>query len=280
LPLTKIQSDVLRLLASNRDSESYVAGATPLNLNARRYSNDIDIFHDREERVALAAETDAKKLELGGYEVRWRRQLPLIQTAEVSRDGMLTLLEWVADSDFRFFPTIEDETFGFMLHPIDLAMNKAMAAAGRRALRDIVDLVTIDEMVLPIGAVIWAAVEKSPGFTPEGLINEIRRNSHFPIAEWNALQTEAPLDPKAMTRQLWAILEEAEAFVARMPTEKAGLLFLEGGRVVQPDPERLGDYHTHAGQRQGHWPSSPEIATAMLERYASEASKSKTGDRG
>jgi hypothetical protein len=31
MPLSKIQTDVLRLLASHRDPESYVAGATPLN---------------------------------------------------------------------------------------------------------------------------------------------------------------------------------------------------------------------------------------------------------
>ena len=42
MPLSKIQTDVLRLLASHRDPESYVAGATPLNRDAVRYSADID----------------------------------------------------------------------------------------------------------------------------------------------------------------------------------------------------------------------------------------------
>ena len=55
VPLSKIQIEVLRLLASQRDPESYVAGATPLNRDAARYSGDIDVFHDREERVASAA---------------------------------------------------------------------------------------------------------------------------------------------------------------------------------------------------------------------------------
>jgi len=32
----------------NRDPESYIAGASPLNRNAPRYSRDIDVFHDRE----------------------------------------------------------------------------------------------------------------------------------------------------------------------------------------------------------------------------------------
>ena len=79
--------------------------------------------------------------------------------------------------------------FGYMLHPVDLAMNKAMAAAGRRALRDLVDLTTIYATVLPLGAVLWAAVEIAPGFTPEGLLAEIRRNSDYPLAEWKELET-------------------------------------------------------------------------------------------
>lgn len=60
MPLTNIQTEILRLLAAQRDPESYVAGATALNRDAPRYSGYIDIFHDREERVAFAALTDAK----------------------------------------------------------------------------------------------------------------------------------------------------------------------------------------------------------------------------
>jgi hypothetical protein len=269
VPLSKIQIDILRMLASHRDPESYVAGATPLNRDAPRYSGDIDVFHDREERVAFAALNDAKVLEAGGYGVKWLRQLPLIYTAEVTRQDVSTRLEWVVDSDFRFFPTMRDDMFGYTLHPVDLAMNKAMAAAGRREVRDLVDLVTVHDTILPLGAVIWAAVEKSPGFTPEGLIAEIRRNANYPAAEWRALVTTEPLDPQLITSRLRAALGEAEAFVTRMPTEKLGLLFLQAGEVVQPDPALLESYQTHAGQRRGQWPSSGEITAAMLERYNS-----------
>ncbi len=138
-----------------------------------------------------------------------------------------TRLEWVADSDSRFFPTIPDETFGYILHPVDLAANKIMAAAGRR---------------------------------------EIRRNANYPMAEWKALIMREPIDPGDTMARLRAALSEAEAFVARMPTEKAGLLFLKGGKVVQPDPDHLDEYQTHAGQRRGHWPASSEITAAMFER--------------
>ena len=157
-------------------------------------------------------------------------------TAEVTRDDASTRLEWVADSDYRFFPTVPDETFGYVLHPVDLAMNKVMAAAGRRELRDIVDLVTVHQTILPLGAVVWAAVEKSPGFTPEGLIAEIRRNANYPAAEWRALQSSEPLDPKAITERLRAALAEAEAFVARMPTDKMGLLFCKPVELCSPTP--------------------------------------------
>ena len=267
MPLSKIQTDILRLLASHRDPESYVAGATPLNRAAPRYSADIDVFHDREELVSSAALDDAMTLEAEGYGVRWLRQQPAIHTAEVTRQGDGTRLEWVADSDFRFFPTVPDDLFGYMLHPADLAMNKVMAAAGRREVRDLVDAVTIHETILPLGAVIWAAVEKAPGFTPEGLIAEIRRNSNYPLAEWQELKTTEPLDPHIVTTRLHAALDDAEGFVTRMPTEKLGLLFLKEGHVLQPDPGRLETYQAHAGRRRGQWPSSGEISAAMIERY-------------
>jgi hypothetical protein len=92
VPLSKIQTEFLGLLASQRDPESYVAGATPLNVDRPRYSGDIDIFRDREERVAAAALSDRQVLEAAGYGVKWLRQLPLIYTAEIARPGAATRL--------------------------------------------------------------------------------------------------------------------------------------------------------------------------------------------
>jgi hypothetical protein len=228
VPLSRIQTDILRLLAAHRDPESYVARASPLNRNAPRISDDIDVFHDREERVANAALNDAHALTAAGHAVSWLRQLPLMYTAEVTQGDAGTRLEWVADSDYRCFPTMQDETFGYVLHPVDLAMNKVMPAAGRRELRD---------------------------------------NANYPAADWRALQSSEPLDAKDIMARLRAALDQAEAFIVRMPTDKLGLLFLEAGEVVQPDPDRLDAYQTHAGQRRGQWPSSPEISAAMFERH-------------
>jgi hypothetical protein len=267
VPLSKIQIDLLRLLASQRDPESYVAGSTPLNREAPRYSGDIDVFHDREERVVRAAEQDSRLLEEHGYTLQWLRRDPSIQTVLITREGSTTKLEWVVDSDFRFFPTVQDDFFGYVLHPVDLATNKVAAAYGRREPRDIVDLLTIHHCIVPLGAAIWASAGKALGFTPEGIINEIRRMARYTNEDFQRIASDPPLDPAATMSDFWQALNEAEVFVKRMPSDKAGLLFLKGGKVVQPDPDHLGEYQTHTGQRRGHWPSSAEISSAMLERY-------------
>jgi hypothetical protein len=208
VPLSKIQTKILRLLASHRDAESYVAGSTPLNREAPRYSGDIDVFHDREERVARAAEQDASLLEEHGYRLEWLRREPAIYAVAAARDGGATKLEWVVDSDFRFFPAIPDETFGYMLHPVDLATNKVAAAYGRREPRDVVDLLTIHERILPLGAAIWASAGKALGFTPEGIVNEIRRVARYTVEDFRRIASEPPLDPAAAMTRLREVLNE------------------------------------------------------------------------
>jgi hypothetical protein len=278
VPLSKIQIDVLHLLASHRDPESYVAGSTPLNLDAPRYSADIDIFHDREDRVARAAQADAAILEEHGYTLQWERRDPAIYTVLAEGAAEATKLEWVVDSDFRFFPTIADQTFGYALHPVDLATNKAAAAYGRREPRDVVDLLTIHDRILPLGAVIWASAGKALGFTPEGIVHEIRRVANYTAADFRRVASDPPVDPAAVMKRLREILDEAEAFVTKMPTDKVGLLFLKDGHILQPDPARLQDYQTHAGQRRGHWPSNSEITSAMLANLNTSQSPQTTPD--
>jgi hypothetical protein len=59
VPLSKIQTDILRLLAAHRDPESYVAGSTRV----------ADILRYPEDRAAQAALDDAATIEAGGYAV-------------------------------------------------------------------------------------------------------------------------------------------------------------------------------------------------------------------
>jgi hypothetical protein len=259
---------LLRLLAGQRSPDSYVAGAIALNRDGPRFSADIDIFHDDDARLAAIAESDAAIIAAAGFQVTWLPRRGSGKRATlVAGLGETTQLEWVADADFRFFVAQPDELFGYVLHPADLATNKAAAAADRRVPRDIIDLVTIHERILPLGAVITAAVGRFPGMTPEEMLAEIRRHSTFTADEFQSLATEKPLDVRRTHKQIKTMLDDAEAFVAQLPSDAVGVLFLEGGKPVQPDPAALDRYQRRAGARRGHWPSSSEIGTAMLERY-------------
>jgi len=268
VPLSKLQSHVLRLLAKHRSPDSYVAGAVVLNRDGPRYSGDIDIFQDGEERLVAIAEADAAVLRENALDITWLAQRGTgLRRALVAGLDDKTVVEWVADSDFRFFPAVPDEMFGYVLHPIDLATNKASAAADRRVPRDIVDLMTIHERILPLGAVVWAAVGRFPGPTPEEMLAQIVRHGRFTAEEFRVLATEQPLDIPDLHRRIRAMLEDAERFIGRMPSDVVGFVFLDGDRPVQPDPDALARYHRHAGARRGHWPTSSEIGHAMLERY-------------
>ncbi len=264
MPLSKLQTDILRLLAAHRNPESYVAGATVLNQHGPRFSGDIDIFHDREESVAQAAATDTALLAENGFSVNWLRREPGIHAAVMNRGDESMKLEWVRDSDFRFFPTFEDELFGYRLHVADLATNKALAAAGRSEPRDVLDLLYIHEKHLPLGAVIWAAVAKDPGYSPESLITEIRRNARYRQDDYADLDLTEPVDAALISQKFRRFLEEAETFIRAMPHGKEGLFYLENTLPVQPDPLNLAAYQEHAGLRRGHWPSSSEISSAMV----------------
>ncbi len=267
VPISKFQSEVLRTLAAQRSPDSYIAGGIAINRQGPRFSRDIDIFHDSEGRLESAAKADGAALEAAGYRLSWGRVRQGKRDATVARHDEAMQLEWVTDASFRFFATQPDELFGYVLHPADLATNKAAAAADRRVPRDIVDLVTIHETVLPLGAVISAATGKFLGVTPEEMLMEITRHSRFTAAEFAVLATEQPIDVADLHRRIRAMIEDAEAFIALLPTEAVGVMFMENDKPVQPDVSALGKYRRNPGAPSGFWPSSPEISHAMLEHY-------------
>lgn len=270
MPLTKLQFHVLRLVAAERSPDSYIAGGVAVNRQGPRYSGDIDIFQDSEQRLEAAAEADAKALMEAGLKFSWKKIQSGKREAELEGLGDKMRLEWAHDSAFRFFPTQRDELFGYVLHPVDLATNKASAAADRREQRDIVDLVTIHDSILPLGAVICAAVGRFPGQSPEEMLSEITRHSRFTAEEFRVLATERPIDVPGLHRRIRSMLEDAERFISRIPSDAVGFVFLDAGKPVQPDVEALEKYQRHAGASGGVWPSSSEISSAMLESYNQE----------
>ena len=268
VPISKFQSDVLRLLAAQRSPDSYIAGGVAINRQGPRFSGDIDIFHDSAARQASAVKADEAALAAAGYTITWpptQRSGKHEATIEKACEQMQ--LEWVTDSAFRFFPTQPDELFGYVLHPVDLATNKAAAAADRRVPRDVVDLVTIHETILPLGAVVAAACGKFIGTTPEEMLAEITRHSRFTAEEFQVLATEQPIDVRGLHRRIRTMIEDAETFIAKLPSDAVGVIFIDGEKPVQPDVNALDTYQRRRGAPSGLWPSSPEISRAMLERH-------------
>ena len=270
MPLSRIQTAVLRELAANRNPESFVAGACPLTVDSMRISKDIDVFNDRFTDVQSIAEADRATLERAGYRVAWLRQSATMHAADIADTEETTQLEWVADSDYRFFPAVSDPLFGFKLHLADIATNKALAAAGRREPRDVLDLLQLHRRFLPLGAAVWAAVAKDPGYSPLNLLVEMRRNSRYQQYDFADVRSNEPIDAGQVSREFRAAAIQAEEFVKSMPDGQEGLLYIAGGRVVQPDPDKLPDYTTHAAQRRGCWPGSIDIEDVMIANQLDE----------
>ena len=128
MPVGPFESEVLRILAANRNPESFIGGATVLNHepNSPRTSEDIDIFHDNELSLQKSVEQDQHTLEQNGFQVKVMFSRPSFHRANVSKETDSTKMEWVHDSAFRFFPVERDELMGFRLNFWDAATNKVL----------------------------------------------------------------------------------------------------------------------------------------------------------
>jgi len=99
------------------------------------------------------------------------------------------------------------------------------------------------------------------------MLADIARHSRFTAEEFRVLATERPIDVPDLHRRIRSMIDEAERFISRIPSDAVGVVFLERGKAVQPDLDALETYQRHTGAPGGVWPSSPEISSAMLERY-------------
>lgn len=260
MPLSKVQGRVLRLLAANRSPESYLAGATVLHQgeDTPRYSQDLDYFHDLADSVATSAETDAVTLKTAGYGVTWLLRTPTFHRAVVQVDGENLRLEWAQDSAFRFFPVQADPVSGYRLHEVDAATAKCLALAGRSEPRDFVDMLHLDSTYLSLGALVWAACGKDPGYTPDLLLEHANRHASYTQEAIDLLSLREPLDIKTLKRQWLDARQAAEALIRRLPAEEIGCLYLDkAGIPVPPDPAspEFALLIRHFGSLRGAWPS-------------------------
>ena len=259
MPLGNFEGEVLRLLAANRNPESFVAGATVLHgkQNSPRYSQDIDLFHDTAESIVDAVTKDTATLTANGYSVENRNPQPTFQRAFVRKASQQTKIEWVFDSAFRFFPIEADPNLGYRLNFWDAATNKILALAGRNEIRDYMDVIWLHEQHLHLGALVWAASGKDAGLTPDFILEEAQRHSRFAAAEAVKLELAKPVNLVELKTRWLAALTSARALIRALPAEELGCLYLdERGSPCAPnlDAPEFKKLTRHFGSVKGAWP--------------------------
>lgn len=256
MPLTDFQKSILRLLATNRSEESYVAGAIALNSSdsSIRYSNDIDFFQVSDTVTLESAESDCKKLTEFNYSVEWALKQPGFCRAVVSKNNESLKLEWSRDSAFRFFPIIPDKDLGFRLHMADAATNKILACGGRRAARDFIDMINLHYNFLHVGALIWAACGKDPGFSPELLLELIDRNKSISPQEFADVQVVQPVNPEKLRSSWFEIRDQSLKLFEQLETEDIGVLFIDPRTNNPVVPTSDKKFIRHTGSVGGCWP--------------------------
>jgi hypothetical protein len=241
--LTELQRHVCRLLAERRvaSGESYVAGGAALGeaTGSGRVSQDIDLFHDMAEAVAEGWAGDRSLLERTGAQVTPVRERPSFVEAVVELDGERVLVQWAADSAYRFFPLQEHPDFGLVLHPFDLATNKVLALVGRVEARDWIDVIASHERIQRLGYLAWAACGKDPGFSPAAILDQAARTSRYSHEEIEALAfADARPSARELSRAWHAMLEEAREIVTLLPAEQVGRCVLtRTGELYKGGPE-------------------------------------------
>ena len=256
MPLTDYQASVARLLSENRTFDSYLAGGAAILIepNTARFSRDLDYFHDSEARVAEAFAADRRLLEAGRYALDVDLNQPGYIRAIVRKDGHATKVEWARDSAWRFMPTVRDDRVGFMLHPVDLAVNKVLALAGRDEPRDVLDTLHLHRRVLALGALCWAACGKDPGFTPLSLLELLRRRGRVRTLDLARLDLVKPIDLHATKRAWLEVLDSVEPFVATRPPDEIGCLYHSASTHAFVDPRDASDAMPHFGRPGGVLP--------------------------
>jgi hypothetical protein len=227
-------------------------------MDSPRTSRDVDVFHDATAALAAAVEADTAALRASGFMVDLEPDRETFRRAIVRHDNRQTKIEWVLDSAFRFFPVEPDPELGWRLNFWDAATNKVLALAGRSELRDCLDVVYLHKRHLHLGALAWAAVGKDPGFTPESLIDWMRRHAVFRSDDVQALTTTESVDLKLLKHDWLEASESALELIPRLPLDEAGCLYLDvqTQRPVCPDPgsSAFGTHVRHFGRVKGAWP--------------------------
>lgn len=239
MPLTPFQSEVALLLAKNRSFESHLAGGAALHFEplSLRYSQDLDYFHDTQAAVEAAFIKDRELLEQYGIACITEVQLKGYVRAIAKKDNSTTKIEWAHDSAWRFMPVQKNNQLGYVLHPVDLWINKFLALVGRDEPRDFLDIIYIHENFLTLGALCWGACGKDPGYNPNLLIDLLKRKGRYQDSDFQKLNLTKKIVLSDLKSTWLEALKQAENFVNICPEEYIGCLFYSttSKKFVTPD---------------------------------------------
>ncbi len=263
--LTKLQKRVIATIAKLREEGNYLAGGAVLNQRTDRVSDDLDVFLDDERAVLAVAKRDIEELRAAGFAVVADMMMLGFAEATVkaASENEETKIQWMSESAYRFLPLQKDPEFGFRLHDVDLAVNKAIAAASRKKVRDIVDLAMIDDKFMKLGPLVWAAAGGKTAMSPIMMLDNIVHNAAtHPAVEYKMVRSIEPVDGAEVLAHIQEACDKAREFCRRAPVETLGHIFLGAdGRPVSPTLDEIaqGRVHAHAISERGAWPAFPDI---------------------
>lgn len=267
MALTEFQRNICRIIAQSRldSGESYVAGASALNsyTGLHRVSRDIDLFHDSIEAVQDSWNRDRDLLSKRGYAIDTTIERAGYVEAVIAQSEDHVVMQWTADSAFRFFPLVSHEDFGLTLHPFDLATNKVLALVGRLEVRDWVDVMACYDRIQKLGYLAWAAPGKDPGVGPAMIIEQAGRSARYSADEVASLEFEGKAPDAVIMSQRWkAMLQEAQMLIELLPPDEVGTCLLDvEGALYQGGLDALhralanGHLRFHRGCMRGAYPS-------------------------
>lgn len=237
--LSPLQTEIMRTLAPNRSETSYFAGGIVLNREWPRRSDDIDVFQDTDEAVVDTADHDIKTLRDAGFQITTDIKVYGLVEATVSADEQSTLIQWISETRWRYFPIVRDQVWGARLHQADLAVNKVLAASTRTKARDFVDLTLIAQQMCPLGPLVMAAAGKPPNLSPQTLVDEIRRRGLSVADEEYTGVAGMPetWTPAHIREVLASALDRAERYMTTADPEVIGRLAVDADEVPVEVPE-------------------------------------------
>lgn len=282
MPLDDLQKAVLKVLLTRRTPKSVFAGGAVLHRHGFRLSDDQDIFHSADTDIFTIAEDDLAALRQHGFTVeKTRLHEGLCEAVVGDEEYGFTKVQWVQAGSWAFFGPVADPDYGWRLHMADLAVNKVLAAGGRRQVRDYVDLVLIHQHIMPLWHAIWAAPGKDESWSPGSLVEKIAMTNAFRQKDIDAeILSTTPLSAAGIGATIRSALDEARDVFERLPDAFAGNLFVDANGNLVNDVEAVlsgAGVKALQAQHDGAWPSGPDIdhllITRLIDEFGWEGSK-------